>query len=233
MLESENWVIPTFNYELRVDKPALLYWLQIQAYRQFGVSEFSARLPSALAATLTLFVVYELGRLLFGSTTALISAIGPGKQRCVWRRRSVLPTRMRSQLILHSDALLLLAELQRGRPRLVYWSSGCMGFAVLTKGPVGIVLPATVITLFLWSQGHFARLVGPTLSSGLPHLTLVAAPWYTWVAADTKASFLTGFLLKHNVGRYLSPMENHHGTDLLLPDRLGGWSSSVVDIPGL
>src|SRR3954464_96874 len=67
MLESENWVVPTFNYELRVDKPAMLYWLQIQAYQHLGVTEFAARLPSALAATLTLLVVYELGRLLFSS----------------------------------------------------------------------------------------------------------------------------------------------------------------------
>src|ERR1041384_4136293 len=29
MLDSGNWVIPTFNYRLRDDKPALLYWLQL------------------------------------------------------------------------------------------------------------------------------------------------------------------------------------------------------------
>jgi 4-amino-4-deoxy-L-arabinose transferase-like glycosyltransferase len=40
---------------------------------------------------------------------------------------------------------------------------------------------------------------------------LVALPWYVWVAADTKADFLRGFLLTHNVGRYLHPMENHRG----------------------
>src|SRR5437763_1791237 len=59
MMESGNWVIPTFNGDLRVDKPALLYWLQIAAYRCFGVSEFSARLPSALAALLTVLLSYE------------------------------------------------------------------------------------------------------------------------------------------------------------------------------
>ena len=47
MVESGNWIIPTFNYELRVDKPVLLYWLQAAAYHLFGVNEFAARLPSA------------------------------------------------------------------------------------------------------------------------------------------------------------------------------------------
>src|SRR3954471_14670943 len=50
MMEAGNWVLPTFNGRTRVDKPALIYWLQIAAYRTFGVGEFAARLPSALAA---------------------------------------------------------------------------------------------------------------------------------------------------------------------------------------
>src|SRR6516164_11574713 len=58
MMESANWIVPTFNYELRVDKPALLYWLQVAAYRLFGVNEFSARLPSALSALLAVLCTY-------------------------------------------------------------------------------------------------------------------------------------------------------------------------------
>ena len=50
MLECGNWVVPTFNFELRVDKPVLLYWLQMSAYHWLGVHELAARLPSALAA---------------------------------------------------------------------------------------------------------------------------------------------------------------------------------------
>ena len=53
MYESGNYIVPTFNGQLRADKPALLYWLQAIAYHLFGVSEFAARLPSALAALAT------------------------------------------------------------------------------------------------------------------------------------------------------------------------------------
>src|SRR6516164_2523258 len=66
MWAAHNWIVPTFNFELRVDKPALLYWLQIGAYKLFGVNEFAARLPSALAALATVLLTYEFGRLLFG-----------------------------------------------------------------------------------------------------------------------------------------------------------------------
>src|SRR5947209_18849679 len=72
MLESGNWIVPTFNNVLRVDKPALLYWLQAGAYHVFGVTEFAARLPSALAALLTVLLAYELGRRMFGPVTGLV-----------------------------------------------------------------------------------------------------------------------------------------------------------------
>src|SRR5437660_2676149 len=75
MMESGNWIVPKFNYQLRVDKPALLYWLQIGAYRVFGVNEFASRLPSALAALLTVFLAYELARSMFGRNTGLLAGI--------------------------------------------------------------------------------------------------------------------------------------------------------------
>src|SRR6266478_844683 len=60
MLESGDWVVPTFNFKPRTAKPALLYWLQAVAYQKFGVNEFSARLPSVLAAAAAVLLIYEL-----------------------------------------------------------------------------------------------------------------------------------------------------------------------------
>src|SRR5262249_25240254 len=65
MYESGNWIVPTFNYQLRTDKPALLYWLQIFSYQAFGINEFSARLPSAFAAMMAVLLTYELARRMF------------------------------------------------------------------------------------------------------------------------------------------------------------------------
>src|SRR5215211_4408833 len=48
MLESGDWISPTFNYEPRYAKPALVYWLMSGSYRLFGVNEMAARLPSAV-----------------------------------------------------------------------------------------------------------------------------------------------------------------------------------------
>src|SRR5690349_16389027 len=72
MLAADNWRVPTFNFRLRVDKPALLYWLQMFAALRFGVGEFAGRLPSALAALLTVLATYELGRSMFGRAAGLL-----------------------------------------------------------------------------------------------------------------------------------------------------------------
>jgi 4-amino-4-deoxy-L-arabinose transferase-like glycosyltransferase len=211
MLASGNWIVPTFNYQLRVDKPALLYWLQIFAYRSFGVNEFAARLPSALAALVTVLITYELGRRLFGAASGLISGV-------------ILSTSIafcasahfaNPDALLNSMVALTLFIFWRGfSSNGRWWFLGAgisTGLAVLAKGPVGLVLPAGVVFLFLvWSR-KLAILRDRRLISGILLFLLVAIPWYVWVGVDTKASFLRGFLFQHNVGRYLHPMEHHAG----------------------
>src|SRR5947209_14437894 len=75
MLESGDWIVPRFNNVLRVDKPALLYWLQATAYQVFGINEFAARLPSALAALGAVLVAYELGRRMFNPVSGLLGSL--------------------------------------------------------------------------------------------------------------------------------------------------------------
>src|SRR5262245_32087958 len=75
MYESDNWIVPTFNFFLRIDKPVLLYWLQMTAYRVCGVNEFAARLPSALAALAAVLLCYELGRQMFGAGAGFLAGL--------------------------------------------------------------------------------------------------------------------------------------------------------------
>lgn len=211
MLAADNWVIPTFNFTLRDDKPVLLYWLQIHAYRCFGVNEFAARLPSALAALLTVLLAYELGRRLFDAATGLLSGL-------------VLASAVMFSAAAHfanPDALLNLCTVLTflfawhgfERPGWHWFAltGASMGLAMLAKGPVGLVLPAAVGGLFLLWSRQFHCWFDRRVLWGVLAFVLVAAPWYGWVGAETKGEFLRGFLLKHNVDRYRNPMEHHGG----------------------
>ncbi len=62
MFESGNWVTPTLGGFHWFEKPALLYWLQIASYAVFGISEFAARVGSALFGLGTIASLWILGR---------------------------------------------------------------------------------------------------------------------------------------------------------------------------
>src|SRR5438046_1814230 len=62
MRERRDYVVPYFNNKYRFDKPPFIYWTQIASYRVFGENDFAARLPSAVAASLTALLLFAWGR---------------------------------------------------------------------------------------------------------------------------------------------------------------------------
>src|SRR5262249_52952311 len=160
-------------------------WLQVGCYRLLGVNEMAARLPSALAALLTVLAVYELGRWMFDRGTAFLAGV-------------ILATCVSFQggaRFANPGALLLgCTTLSLG----LYWrhwqsggawlvaSAAVSGLAVLAKGPVGLVLPLGVTLLFLLWQRQLRRLLDRRLGEAVLVFVLVAAPWYILVTAETK-----------------------------------------------
>jgi 4-amino-4-deoxy-L-arabinose transferase-like glycosyltransferase len=211
MRASGNWVVPTFNFRMREDKPALLYWLQAAAYGACGVNEFAARLPSALAALVAALATYELGRRLFGRSAALLAGLLlTGSVAVCGAAHFANP-----DALLHALILLTLAlfwrDYRRRRGGWFVWCGVTSGLAMLAKGPIGLVLPSAVTLLFLLWQRQLGRLADRRLLGGVVAFLCVAAPWYVWVGLETKGEWLKIFFLKHHVGRTLAPMENHGG----------------------
>ena len=211
MMEAENWIVPTFNGKLRVDKPALLYWLQILACQAFGFGEFAARFPSALAAFCTVLLVYELARSMFTRSTGLLAGVVI----------ATTPMLCGAARFANPDALLnlftvsTLALFWFGRTERRWWWFALLGvsagLAVLAKGPVGVVLPGAVVTLFLLWDRRLSIAWDRRWLIAFWCFALTALPWYIWVGSETKGEFLRGFLLRHNLERGMSAMENHRG----------------------
>jgi 4-amino-4-deoxy-L-arabinose transferase-like glycosyltransferase len=211
MLESGNYLVPTFNAELRVDKPPLLYWLQTVAFRWLGLGELAARLPSALAALLTVLLVYELGRALFDRATALLAGlIFASTPMVCGSARFANP-----DALLNLFTVLSLLMCWRGYARLgrlLFLPLGlATGVAVLAKGPVGVVMPAAVMLAFLAWAGKLRLFLMRRLVLGIVAFLVVTLPWYVFVGVETKGEFLRGFFLDHNLNRFRDAMENHSG----------------------
>jgi 4-amino-4-deoxy-L-arabinose transferase-like glycosyltransferase len=211
MRESGNWTVPTFNFKLRVDKPALLYWLQIAAYCAFGVGEFAARLPSALAAILTVLLTYELARRMFDPRTGLLAGLilASALLFCGSAHFANPDALLNACTVL--TFLLFWRAFERSTgvwPALAGLSTG-LGF--LAKGPVALVLPGAVVGLYLIWTRQVRRALSPRLLAGTLLFAAVALPWFALVGAETHGEYLRGFFLTHNRDRFLAAMEGHHG----------------------
>lgn len=211
MMQADNWIIPTFNGQLRAHKPALLYWLQIFSYMLFGVGEFAARFPSALAALVTVLATYELARSMFSRTTGLIAGvIAAATPMLCGAARFANP-----DSLLNCCTVLTATTFWIGLAQRRWWWFLLLGvfsgLAVLAKGPVGLALPTVVCLMFLVWERRLGLLWDRRWLLASTAFTLTALPWYVWVGLETHGEFLVGFLWEHNVQRGMSAMELHNG----------------------
>ncbi len=173
------------NGEAYTQKPPLYYWLAALAGAPGGrVTEFAARLPSALAGVATVWLTLRLGtRLLGGAAGATGAAL-----------LLTIPLFAHLARRVQLDVMLALLELvalsafwafdsgsRRGRAAIALLH-GAMGLAVLTKGPVGFLVPTLVILAFLaWERRlRDARRLFPPWA-----LLLSLGPGAAWFAAAT------------------------------------------------
>jgi len=194
MYERGDWIVPTFNAQLRTDKPILIYWLMQVSFHLFGVSEFAARFGSALLAVGTTLLTYHLGRKLFSPeigllagvivcTSLMFSAVG----------RSVTPDSVLIFcLTLAFTSYVWAVAARRGGHfsgaetggTETAWTEllpasrvaslpmyAAMGLAILAKGPIGVLLPCTIIGLLLLITLRRNELTNGTLSSP-------SGPWW-------------------------------------------------------
>lgn len=82
MLDSGDWIVPTYNGTLRVEKPPLVNWVQIVGVSIFGRNEFGVRIGSACLTVGTCLLTWWTGRLLAGPFVGLIS--GLVMSTCIW-----------------------------------------------------------------------------------------------------------------------------------------------------
>jgi 4-amino-4-deoxy-L-arabinose transferase-like glycosyltransferase len=211
MYESDNWIVPTFNDQPRYDKPALLYWLQVAAYHALGVNEFTARLPSALAALVAVLATYELGRRAFHVRIGLLAGVIAASTAGFCAAAHFA----NPDALLNACTVLTLLLFFTGYRRGGGWWNVATGvttaLGVLAKGPVGLVLPTAVLLSFLVWERQLRRLWDWRFLVGVLAFLAIAAPWYIWVGLETKGQWLWEFFYNQNVERARRPLENHGG----------------------
>lgn len=213
MFVSGNYLTTYLNGTLRFDKPILIYWLQLLSVRIFGITEFAFRLPSAVAGafwavTLFLFVRRERNQEEALLSTALLTL---SLQVSIIAKAAIADALLNLCLAICLTAIFSYWKTKRRSA--IYIAFAAMGFGMLDKGPVAILIPvATSFLFFLWQKdlgSWFKALLNPT---AIALFLLIALPWYILEYREQGQAFIDGFFMKHNVGRFHGSMEGHSGS---------------------
>ncbi len=220
MVETGNWLIPWVNGLPRYDKPPLVYWAMGLLYGLPGqpgwdpLGTWAARLPSALATVAVMqALVHTLLRwpqaqrrpALTALSAALAFALSP--LVLIWGRIAVSDALFSGCLAI-SLLLCWRSYAAGGRRWWVGWL--LLGLAVLTKGPVAVVLLGLTLVGFGWLQRDLAGLARSLRPlRGALITALVAGPWYGLALLREGEPFWNSFFGYHNLQRFSSVVNNH------------------------
>jgi len=225
------------------DKPPLYFWLAALAMKLLGPGALAVRLPSALSYVGSVLVAWAIARHLWDRRAALaagaVMAVAPLAltMGAIARMEALLTFLM---------ALMLLAALKLldNRPKSWAWTLvlyGAAGLALLTKGPVGVVLPALAILAALVLCGRLREIGRLRPLSGLAIMLIVAAPWYMYMIHRYPSvpgggpGFFHEFFVAQNFERAAAGGYGHnrHFPGYLLGVFLVGLAPWTIFLPGL
>ncbi len=213
MVESGDYITPRLNGVKYFEKPALFYWMQAGAIKLFGVSEWTLRLWPALLALLGCLAVYGAGRTLYGRRAGLIAAVVLATSPLYYLFTRIITLDMTVSVFLTGALLsfLLGVRAPHGRTRsfYLYGFYALCAAATLTKGLIGIVLPAMVIGAWIVLLWDWRLLRAIHLPTGLLLFFVLAAPWH-WLVARANPEFAQFYFIHEHFERYLTTTHGHY-----------------------
>jgi 4-amino-4-deoxy-L-arabinose transferase-like glycosyltransferase len=179
MVVGGDWLTPHLNGTRYLDKPPLCYWLIALAYEAFGVSEFSARLPIALAGLGGVLVTWSIGRHLFAGRSGFLAGLvlTASVGYFVFSRQLLPDMVLAFFTTLSFYGFLRRLEQDSHRERWGLLAYLGLALAVMTKGFFGL-FPLMVIAVYLLlsQRLHALRALG-SLWGGMLFVLLIV-PWH-------------------------------------------------------
>lgn len=203
ILESGNYLIPTYNYVPRFKKPPLTTWVIAGSYKIFGVSEFAERLPAAIAAVCLIFLIYQFGKLYANKQTGIAAALilATMVKFLVYSRQfsGEVFILLFVSLAIYYFARAMLEPEYAFRHKMVAYIA--IGFGILTKGPIAL-FPIIILGFFLIAIRQYKYL--KLLLSPLGYLIvfLIGLSWYLMMYLKFGWQFIQINIIQEAVMRY-------------------------------
>jgi hypothetical protein len=206
MLVSGDWVTARLDGVAYLEKAPLVYWMMAASYKIFGVHDWAARLPLALAVVLLCFVTYRFGRWAFNEEAGMFA--GVVLATCVGLflfTRILIPDAMLTLTITGAIwAWLRLLEPDEDHPhRWAVMMGVSLGAGLLLKGLIAVVFPVLAGLVFMGVTRQLSsRAAWKKLDLWLVAAiaVLIAAPWHILAAVKNPPTF--AFSLHSGPGEY-------------------------------
>ena len=210
MVESGDWITPTYNGVTRYDKPIFFYWLMAASYKVFGINEFAARFPSALSGIL-LCVSLFLFAVQFGNAEkAFYASVSFLLSVYFFMYSHAAVTDMVLSLFITLSLFSFFLSLKKNR-LFIYGFYIFSAFAFLTKGLIGIVFPFGIAILYLLTTERIRGLRKVFHFKAFLLFIVVALPWYAAEYMINGNEFVQQFFIKHHFARYAGVISGHTG----------------------
>jgi 4-amino-4-deoxy-L-arabinose transferase-like glycosyltransferase len=207
MLARHDWITPTLGGTPWLEKPALYYWQTMLAYDIFGVSDWAARLPSAVDATLLVVAAYLFLRRFrpgFHLDGALMAASATGVIGFARAASMDMPLAATFTIAM----LAWYAWYESASRRYLALSYIFLGLAMLAKGPVAPFLAAAIVVIFAAAKGDYRLMARTCWVPGIALFLLTTLPWYVAVQLRNP-QFFRVFILEHNLERFGKDLYHH------------------------
>jgi 4-amino-4-deoxy-L-arabinose transferase-like glycosyltransferase len=207
MLERHDWITPVLGGQPWLEKPPLYYWQAMIAYRVFDVSDWAARLPSAVDASFLVLAVYFFLRRFrpgFELDGALIAASSAGIVG--YARAASMDMALAAAFTVGMLGWWAWRESSKRIFLAVFY--GFIAVGTLAKGPIALFLAAAVIVSYAVAVRELRLVLNTLWLPGILLFCAIAMPWYLAVQARNP-EFFRVFILEQNLGRFSKDLYHH------------------------
>ncbi len=236
MIERGDFIFPTFNYEPRLNKPVLSYWIVASFYSLFGMSVVTERMAIALGAMVMIATAFVLAAaaspytapdlpgvprrkvaVLAGLWAALGLAIDP--RLLMFARRIFIDIYISMFMGLTLLFFVLAERFPERRRRWLLWMYVSVGLGMLTKGPIAAALPGLVFAVYLVVHRELRRVREMMIPAGIVVVLAIVVPWYAALYARDGWTYIASFFIGENFGRYTAGVgvDQSRGAEFYLP----------------
>lgn len=201
MVESGDWFDLKINGAAYDQKPHLFFWLAGIGVQLFGNTNLAFKLFPFLYGLLGIYFIYRLGRQLFSEIAGRFAALMAGTSQIFF----LYFFDMHTDLVLQTGVTLALWQLaayfQTKKTLCFVLAFVGIGLAMLSKGPVGAVLPALTVLIYFIVSKDFRQLFHPKWLLGILIVLVLISPSLLHLYKSFGLSGLKFYFISNNIGR--------------------------------